>query len=68
MLLQCAAYLGMHGTCCLIGCLLNNLWWHSRAAHSLLMMCVMMVSLYNGASYYFDVFAIKYKVRLLMLY
>lgn len=61
--LQYAAYMGIHGACTLFGCLLNNIWWHSKAAHTFVALTVMMVSIWNGACYQFHVFARKYQVR-----
>ncbi|KAG1659601.1 hypothetical protein FOA52_013947 [Chlamydomonas sp. UWO 241] len=57
---QYALYLGAHGSLCLLGCLLNNITFHSCLLHTLYVLAVLGVSVWNGAGYYIHVFPKKY--------
>ena len=57
---QYAAYLAVHGACCFAGTLLNALWFNSCILHTAYVLAVLGVSMWNGASYTFHVFAQRY--------
>mmetsp|Transcript_35673 Transcript_35673/g.79341 ORF Transcript_35673/g.79341 Transcript_35673/m.79341 type:complete len:381 (+) Transcript_35673:115-1257(+) len=58
---QYAAYLGVHGTSCLVGMQLNWLCFHSFPLHTAYVLTVLLVSMWNGANYYMHIFAARYK-------
>ena len=53
-------YMCCHGTACSIAFLLGPLLWHSFALHTIWLMCCFGVAIYNGSTFYFEVFAKKY--------
>mmetsp|Transcript_32193 Transcript_32193/g.96120 ORF Transcript_32193/g.96120 Transcript_32193/m.96120 type:complete len:283 (-) Transcript_32193:263-1111(-) len=59
-----AMYMASHGAMCLLGMLLNNLTFHSCILHSIYVLSVLFVSVWNGANYYILVFAKRYHAGL----
>lgn len=57
---QYLMYLAIHGLSCFVGMVLNNFWFHSCLLHTAFVLTVLCVSMWNGASYNFEVFAKRY--------
>ncbi len=57
-------YMWTHGILCYIALLLGPLFWHSFPLHSAYLIVIIMVSVHNGSSFYFRVFAKKYYAEL----
>lgn len=53
-------YMSGHAFWTWISLLLTPIWWHSKLLHSAFVVLCLLVSFYNGASYYFSVFATRY--------
>ncbi len=64
VVLQPAAYMGLHLALSATSCMVSILWWHSRVAHSAFLLAVLAMSAWNGAGYYFDYFAVRYRAAL----
>ncbi|GAB4824156.1 hypothetical protein N2152v2_011202 [Parachlorella kessleri] len=58
--LQPVVYMGMHLVLSVVAMMFNSLWWSNYTACTLFMLSVFTVSAWNGASFYFDVFAHRY--------
>lgn len=53
-------YMWTHGILCYLALLLGPLFWHSFPLHSAYLIVIILVSVHNGSSFYFRVFAKKY--------
>ncbi len=58
--MQYLVYMAAHGSMCLMGLLLNLVWFNSCFMHTLYVLVVLGAAMWNGANYYFHVFAPKY--------
>lgn len=58
--LQPLMYMCGHAVATWVSLLFTPLWWYSRTAHTAFVVLCMLVSFFNGASYYFRVFAKRY--------
>ncbi|DBA97222.1 TPA: hypothetical protein ACH3X1_014972 [Trebouxia sp. C0004] len=58
--LQPVVYMGIHVVLCWLATMTAMIWWHSKTAHTLFLIFCASVSAWNGATYYFDIFARKY--------
>ncbi|KAK9814724.1 hypothetical protein WJX72_010536 [[Myrmecia] bisecta] len=58
--LQPAVYMGMHLLLCWAAVLTTLIWWRSYWAHTIFLILCAAASAWNGATYYFDVFAHRY--------
>lgn len=61
---QAVGYMGLHLALTAATCLLCLVWWHSCFAHTAFLMLVLAASAWNGAGYYFDYFAVRYRKAL----
>ncbi len=62
--LQPLAYMGLHLTLTAATFAVAKIWWNSYHAHTLFLVFVLCMSSWNGASFYFDVFAHRYIAQL----
>lgn len=58
-------YMCCHGALCYLAFLLGPLLWHSFILHTLYLMLVIMVAVYNGATFYFRVFTKRRYMRMM---
>lgn len=58
--LQPIAYLSLHAILCWAAMLLTYIWWHSYACHITILLAMLLWSTWNGANFYFEVFAHRY--------
>lgn len=57
---QPLAYMSVHITLTTMTFAMCKLWWASYEAHTVFLLCILAVSAWNGASYYFDYFSKHY--------
>lgn len=57
VVLQPVAYMAMHMVLVTATLLLSVLFWHSFTAHTVFLLFILACSAFNGASFYFEVFA-----------
>ena len=62
--LQPLMYMSGHAFWTWVSLLVTPLWWHSCIAHTAFLVLCLLMSFYNGASYYFEVFATRYMKEL----
>eukprot|EP01025_Chloroclados_australasicus_P042845 TRINITY_DN4557_c0_g1_i11.p1 TRINITY_DN4557_c0_g1~~TRINITY_DN4557_c0_g1_i11.p1 ORF type:complete len:400 (+),score=20.55 TRINITY_DN4557_c0_g1_i11:114-1202(+) len=62
--LQPIVYLGIHGLLCWVSFLLTYVFYHSYWAHTIFLVLLSLSATWNGANYYFEVFAHRYIVGL----
>lgn len=62
--LQPLMYMAGHAFWTFVSLLVTPIWWHSRVAHTAFVFLCLLVSFYNGASFYFEVFATRYIAEL----
>eukprot|EP00884_Botryococcus_braunii_P011569 jgi/Botrbrau1/20412/Bobra.0006s0068.2 len=62
--IQSVAYMALHLAFTAATCLLGMAWWHSYTAHTAFLLLVLAASAWNGAGYYFDYFALRYRKAL----
>jgi hypothetical protein len=53
-------YMLAHGCCAYLSFFMGPLLWHSFALHTIYLIFIMSISIYNGGTFYFRVFAKKY--------
>lgn len=58
--LQPLAYMALHVTLTGMTFAVCKIWWNSYMAHSVFLLAILCISAWNGASYYFEVFAHRY--------
>lgn len=56
------AYMSIHFIMCTLSYILSYFAWHSYWFHTIFLILIMEVALWNGATYYFEVFADRYAV------
>ena len=57
---QPAAYMALHVVCTALTFAVCKIWWNYYHAHCFFLMTILCISAWNGASYYFEVFAHRY--------
>lgn len=62
--LQPLAYMGLHISLTAATFAVCKIWWMSCRAHTAFLLCVLCISAWNGASFYFEVFAHRYVAAL----
>lgn len=60
MLLQPLVYMSLHIFLTMATFAVAKIWWSFYGAHTFFLLACLAVSAWNGASYYFDVFAHRY--------
>ena len=58
--MQPLVYMSLHIFLTMATFAVSKIWWSSYGAHTAFLLSCLVVSAWNGASYYFDVFAHRY--------
>lgn len=58
--MQPLAYMALHVTLTGMTFAVCKVWWNFYMAHTIFLLAILCISAWNGASYYFEVFAHRY--------